>query len=183
MLRKISFSIAAVLLLAGCGGAVKVVPSTTPTPATKFVIPSDCTKTGLNAALSKIVSGSKYIATQWQPSPGTELAEFLNNGGIACSYGLQSAEIGITAKWVDDSKLIFENRESEWLKSGYTKVALDGIDSDAAYFLLKKQSPTQEFHVWSLNFKYKSAWFSLSCTSFAQSLADGVPLAKAMIAA
>ena len=183
MLRKISFSIAAVLLLAGCGGAVKVVPSTTPTPATKFVIPSDCTKTGLNEALSKIVSGSKYIATQWQPSPGTELADFLNNGGIACSYGIQSAEIGVTAKWVDDSNGLFEKRAVLWQKEGYSKVDLAGVDEDEAYFYIKPQSPSNEFHLWALNVKYHGAWLQLNCTAFAQSLEAGLPIVKAMIAA
>ena len=185
MLRKISFSLVSVLLLTGCGGAAKVLPTTTPTPTptTKFSIPSDCNKTGLNEALAKIVKGSKYIATQWQPALGTELADVLNNGGLACSYGLQSAEIGATARWVEDKNMIFENRVNGWLKDGYSKVLLDGVDTDAAYFLLKRQSPTQEFHIWVLNFKYQGAWFSLSCTAFAQSLADGLPLAKAMISA
>ena len=142
MLRKISFSLLSVLLLTGCGGAAKVLPTATPTathtPQAKFSIPSDCTKTGLNEALAKIVKGSKYIATQWQPALGTELADVLNNGGLACSYGLQSAEIGATARWVEDKNMIFENRVNGWLKDGYSKVLLDGIDTDAAYFLLKK---------------------------------------------
>jgi len=183
--RKISLSLVSVLLLTGCGGAAKVLPTTTPTPTptTKFSIPSDCNKTGLNEALAKIVKGSKYIATQWQPALGTELADVLNNGGLACSYGLESAEIGATARWVQDKNMIFENRVNGWLKDWYSKVLLDGVDTDAAYFLLKRQSPTQEFHIWVLNFKYQGAWFSLSCTAFAQSLADGLPLAKAMISA
>jgi hypothetical protein len=135
----------------------------------------------MNEALSQIVAGTKYIPTRWQPAAGTELSDFLNNGGLACSYGLQSAEIGITAKWVDDSKGLFEKRVADWLAQGYVKTDLPGTNEAEAYFLLKKQSPTQEFHIWSLNVKYQGAWLQLNCTAFAQTLDAGLPLFTAMI--
>jgi hypothetical protein len=186
LLKKISFSIAAVLLLTGCGGAVKVAPTPSATPSSanpipKLVIPTDCLKAGMNEALSQIVPEAKYIPTKWQPAPGTELANFLDNGGLACSYGLQSAEVGITAKWVDDSKGLFENRIAGWVAEGYVKTELPDTKGAEAYFLLKKQSPTQEFHVWSLNVKYHQTWLQLNCTAFAQTLDAGLPLFKAMI--
>ncbi len=179
MLRKISFALITVLLLAGCGSKSPVTPS--PTPQAKFVIPTDCTATHVNAAVEKIATGSAYIPTQWQPSQGSELADFLNNGGIACSYGLQNAEIGVTAKWVDDAQGLFEKHEDLWQKDGYTKVDLPEIDEDAAYFYIKPQSPSNEFHLWSLNVKYRGAWLQLNCTAFAQSLEAGLPILRAMI--
>ena len=182
-LKKISFSIVAVLLLTGCGGAGKVVPTPSASPISKLAIPTDCTKAGMSEALSQIVSGAKYIPTKWQPASGTELADVLDNGGLACSYGLQSAEIGITADWVDNSKGLFENRVSGWLTEGYVKTDLPGIANAEAYFLLKKQSPKQEFHVWILNVKYHGAWLQLRCTAFAQNLEAGLPLLSAMISA
>ena len=185
-LKKISFSLAALLLLTGCGGATKVAPTPSATPPSsnpipKLVIPTDCLKTGMNEALSQIVAGAKYIPTKWQPAAGIELSDFLNNGGLACSYGLQSAEVGITAKWVDDAKGLFEKRVADWLAQGYVKTDLPDTKGAEAYFLLKKQSPTQEFHIWSLNVKFHGAWLQLNCTAFAQTLDAGLPIFKAMI--
>ncbi len=47
---------------------------------------------------------AKFIDTQWNPSIGTELADVLNNSGIACSWGIQAASAGVTVMWVKDSK-------------------------------------------------------------------------------
>lgn len=181
MLRKTSASVLAILFLAGCGSAAPVKP--TPTQQTKLAIPTDCTATHVNTAVEKIAPGSTYIPTKWQPSSGSELADFLNNGGIACSYGIQSAEIGVTAKWVEDSSGLFDKHAVLWQKEGYNKVDLAGVDEDEAYFYIKPQSPSNEFHLWALNVKYHGAWLQLNCTAFAQSLEAGLPIVKAMIQA
>lgn len=169
--------------LSGCGGnsSVKSSPSPTPSQRSSFTIPTDCAKSPVLEALNVIVPDSIYIPTKWQPAVGTELADVLNNGGLACSYGIESAEIGITVKWVSDSGNLFEKRIPEWKAQGFKKVSIPGVDATDAYFQLKKQSPTQEFHVWMLNVKYRGAWIQLSCSAFAQALESGIPLLKAAV--
>ena len=169
------------ILLSGCGSTAPTTHNLSP-KAVALTIPTDCEKTGVNEALDAIVPGSTYIPTQWQPATGTELADFLNNGGLACSYGLQSAEIGTTVKWVSDKNDLFEKRVASWLADGFTKVTIPGLEDSDSYFLLKKQSATQEFHVWMLNVKYRGAWIQLSCTAFAQDLESGLPLLRAAVA-
>ena len=168
------------ILLSGCGSSASTAHNLSP-KVTALTIPTDCEKTGVNEALDAIVPGSLYIPTQWQPAKGAELADFLNNGGLACSYGLQSAEIGTTVKWVSDKNSLFEKRVAGWLADGFTKVTIPGLEDSDAYFLLKKQSATQEFHLWTLNIKYRGAWVQLSCTAFAQDLESGLPLLKAAV--
>ena len=179
--NRAAVSVLLISLLAGCATATKSVPtqSATPTPTAAMVIPTDCEKTGMLSALNAIVPDSLYIKTTWQPAAGTELADFLNNGGVACSYGLQSQEIGITTQWVSDAKGLFENRVAGWMAEGFKKIDIPDLDESEAYFQIKKQSPTQEFHVWRVNMKYHGAWIQLSCTAFAQDLATGYPLLKA----
>jgi hypothetical protein len=167
--------------LSGCGTAAKPVPTKLPIIA-PLAIPTDCKQTSILPAMQKIAAGSKYILTKWQPAPGTELAEVLNNGGLACSYGLQSAEVGTTVKWVSNSKGLFEKRVAGWVNEGFTKVDIPGLNDSEAYFQLKKQSATQEFHAWILNVKYRGTWIQVSCTAFAQDLESGLPILKAAVA-
>ena len=179
LLVALSLSIST-LLLSGCGSSSSSTTTLSPNSAT-LTIPSDCEKTGVSKALATIIPGATFIPTKWQPAAGTELGDFLNNGGLACSYGLQSSEIGTSVKWVSDQDGLFERRVRGWLSEGYAKVAIPEFKNSDAYFLLKKQSATQEFHIWVLNIKYQGAWIQLSCTAFAQDLAAGLPLIRAAI--
>jgi hypothetical protein len=154
--------------------------SPAPTLPTSLTQPTDCTKTAMRAAVNAIVPNSQYIKTQWQPAPGTELADTLNNGGIACSYGLQSAAIGVTARWVKETGDLFAKRIPGWTTDGYSRVDLPGVDENAAYFIAKPQSGTQEFNVWILNISYKGFWISIS-SSFSHTLEEGKPLVDAAL--
>ena len=167
--------------LSGCGTTAKPVPTKSPAMV-PLAIPTDCKQTSILQAMQKIAAGSQYIPTQWQPAPGTELAAVLENGGLACSYGLQSSEVGTTVKWVNNANELFEKRVASWVNEGFTKVDIPSLNNSEAYFQLKKQSATQEFHVWILNVKYRGAWIQVSCTAFAQNLESGLPILKAAIA-
>lgn len=181
MRARLVLALLGALFLTSCGSTSK--PATTDGPeSVALTIPTDCEKTGVLKALNLIVPNSLYIPTQWQPAAGTELADVLNNGGLACSYGLQSAEIGTTVKWVSDDRGLFEKRITGWKAEGFTKVDISDLKNSEAYFQVKKQSATQEFHVWILNVKYRGAWIQVSCTAFAQDLAAGLPLLKAAVA-
>jgi len=140
-------------------------------PSQNYVVPEDCQSTEVLAALQKDVRQAQFIDTPWEPAPGTELADFLDNGGIACSYGIQSAEVGITVDWVENTKSLYEARTSSWLTEGFEEVDIPGVDEESAYFLHKDQSPTNEFHIYRLNFLYNGIWIQLS-SSFGNTIED-----------
>lgn len=131
-------------------------------------------------ALKPILPKAEVINTQWQPAPGTELADVINNGGIACSYGVLSQESGVTVRWVKDVNSIFEKRVAQWESQGFTKVEIPGITVDDAYFLVKPQSETQEFHIWNLNILKDGIWISVNQT-YGENLEAGMPVIKAAL--
>lgn len=164
------------LVLVGCGA------KTSPKSAISitYSAPTGCAKTSILAALPKDIPNPVLINTPWQPAPGTELADVLNNGGIACSFGNQSAEIGATIFWVNDNGL-FDKRVAGWTTSGYEKVDIPNLDESAAYLLFKPVSATQEFHIWSLNFLFHGVWIEVSGT-FINDLATAAPVITAAVA-
>ena len=132
------------------------------------------------AELKKTVSTAKFIDTDWMPSKGTELADVLNNSGIACSFGIQPPSVGITVMWVDDVKGLFDSHISKWLEEGYEKVDVPQTNEESAYFLHKSQSTIQEFNIWQLDLKIHHFWIQLG-VSFADSLESGLPLIQAAV--
>ena len=164
----------AALLLTSCSS------STISKSTITYFAPTDCAKTSVLAALPKDIPTPVLIKTPWQPAPGTELADVLNNGGIACSFGNQSAEIGATIFWVNDNGL-FDKRVAGWTTSGYEKVDIPNLDESAAYLLFKPVSATQEFHIWSLNFLFHGVWIEVSGT-FINDLATAAPVITAAVA-
>jgi hypothetical protein len=116
-------------------------------------------------AVKQTIPNATIIATNWTPALGTELADVINDGGIACSYGVQSAEIGATAMWVENKSQIFEYRIPAWLNMGYHRVDIVGYPKARAYLLFKPQSPTQEFRIWQLELLVDGYWIRLSTSS------------------
>jgi undecaprenyl-diphosphatase len=156
--------------------AVEVAPAK---PIT-YSVPKDCLSTDVLAALQKDVRQAQFIDTPWQPAPGTELADFLNNGGIACSYGIQSAEVGITVDWVADATSLFNNRVAGWISEGYQKIDIPNLAESETYFFQKDQSPTNEFHQYRVNFLFNGFWISLS-SSFGKTIEDSSEWLKAAV--
>jgi hypothetical protein len=179
MNRLLTFSVSTALLLTGCGGKSNPVPSESP-KAISYAAPIDCKTTSILSALPKDIPNPAFIDTSWQPAAGTELADVLNNGGIACSYGNQSAEIGVTIYWVNN-KGFYEKRIPDWLQKGYQKVDLANLDEESAYLLFKPVSSTQEFHIWSLNFLYGGVWIQVNGT-FINDLTQAEPIISATVA-
>jgi len=145
-----------------------------------YSVPKDCLSTDVLAALQKDVRQAQFIDTPWQPAPGTELADFLNNGGLACSYGIQSAEVGITVDWVADATQLFSNRTSGWLAEGYQKIDIPNLMESEAYFLQKDQSPTNEFSQYHVKFLINGFWINVS-SSFGKTIEDGSGWIKAAV--
>ena len=163
-----------VLILTSCGSSTKA-PTPKPTPTVRSVamaVPQDCLKTKMLDALRTAVPNAQYIPTKWQPAPGTELADVLGNGGIACSYGLQSEAIGLTVRWVSNSKMLFEANEPKWFADGYQVIDIPNLNETKAYFKQRDQSGTQEFSIYSINYLINGNWISLNST-FGKTIADG----------
>jgi undecaprenyl-diphosphatase len=154
--------------------------STSTVKPTSLSVPKDCLSTKVLAALQKDVRQAQFIDTPWQPAPGTELADFLNNGGIACSYGIQSAEVGITVDWVADGTSIFKNHSVGWISEGYQKIDIPNLTESEAYFFQKDQSPTNEFHQYRVNLLIDGFWISLS-SSFGKTIEDSSEWLKAAV--
>ena len=145
-----------------------------------YSVPKDCESTKVLEALQKDVRQAQFIDTPWEPAPGTELADFLNNGGIACSYGMQSAEVGITVDWVANGSTLFGNRISGWISEGYQKIDIPNLMETEAYFLQKDQSQTNEFHQYHVKFLINGFWINLS-SSFGKSIEDGAGWIQAAV--
>jgi len=154
--------------------------STSTVKPTSLSVPKDCLSTKVLSALQKDVRQAQFIDTPWQPAPGTELADFLNNGGIACSYGIQSAEVGITVDWVADATTLFNNRVAGWISEGYQKIDIPNLTESQAYFFQKDQSPTNEFHQYRVNLLIDGFWISLS-SSFGKTIEDSSDWLKAAV--
>ena len=144
----------------------------TPVKAISYSVPTDCLTSDVLPALQKDVRQAQFIDTPWQPAPGTELADFLNNGGIACSYGMQSAEVGITVDWVANGTVMFSNRTAGWISEGYQKIDIPNLMESEAYFFQKDQSPTNEFSQYHVKFLINGFWINLSST-FGKTIEDG----------
>ena len=176
--------VAFLLMLTACSSTSTPKASTTPTAAptiTKtYSAPTDCTTTKILAALPTDIPNPKFINTPWQPAAGTELADVLNNAGIACSYGNQSAAIGATILWVND-KGMYDKRITDWGQKGYVKVDLPNLDESSAYLLFKPVSATQEFHIWILNFLFHGVWIQVNAT-YVNDLNQAAPLINAALA-
>lgn len=182
-MKKVAF-VFLIPLLVACGPTKKEIAQEAPRPdqnAKVINIPESCLASKALLAVKEEITGATFIDTKWTPAPGTELADVLNNGGLACSYGLQSAEIGATIRWVEDSKGNFEKWSTQWLNQGYTEVDLTKFGALKGYFLMKPQSATQEFSIWNLNFKLGEVWVSISRTS-GTTLDAGSGLIKAVLA-
>ena len=184
----VSLCATGLILLTGCGTSssqtkgtpTPSISSSTSSPSTLATVPTSCSNTMIIDALKPILPKAEVINTQWQPAPGTELADVINNGGIACSYGVLSQESGVTVRWVKDVNSIFEKRVAQWESQGFTKVEIPGITVDDAYFLVKPQSETQEFHIWNLNILKDGIWISVNQT-YGENLEAGMPVIKAAL--
>ncbi len=126
---KILSLLASLLLLTACG-------STDADSQSENVIakvPASCEIPEVIAEFAAQVPGSKYVPTGWQAFPDTDLAAVLDNNGIACTYGIQVAEVGGTVLWTSNAKNIWEQRKTSWVEFGETPIDLPGIDEASAY--------------------------------------------------
>ena len=172
-MKKLAIILASLLLLTGCGSD----PEVTTAPELPSV-PNDCTNTKILAAFPEKVPNPKFIDTQWEPSEGTDLYAAYNAGGIACSYGIQEAEIGATILWAPDNQILFDERSAEWIKAGQKEVDLPDFAEEKAYVLTEGTEGQGEYHVWAINYLIDGAWIQVGATFFG-SIEEAMPLVKA----
>ena len=177
-MKYIAMAIATALVLTGCGSE-KSAPQNVKSAAS-FAVPLMCEQTKVLSGFPGKVSGAQVIFTDWEPFPGTDLAAAYEAGGIACSYGIQVAEIGATILWAPNQKNVFAERSKEWIASGQKKIDLPNINEEAAYVLTEGVAGEGEFHVWKINLLMKGIWIQVGAT-FLGSIEEAIPLVQAAI--
>lgn len=147
----------------------------------KSKVPASCEIPEVIDEFAAQVPGSKYVPTNWEAFPDTDLAAVLDNDGIACTYGIQVAEVGGTVLWTPNAENVWERRKYSWIEFGETPIDLPGINETAAY-VLKEGTESGEMHVWKINLLIDGIWIQISA-SFLQNIEEVLPIIKAAIAA
>jgi hypothetical protein len=158
MFSKYAFTSFLLVFLAGCGS------SPTQVTATTYAPPRNCNETAILAALPSELTGATYIPIPWQPAEGTDLNEILNGGGIACTYGVQQAEIGATVSWVKDKNELFSSRISHWNTQGFEETSLPGVSADRIFVISEQAMNAREIHSWNANILVKGNWIQISAS-------------------
>ena len=143
-------------------------------------VPSNCAETKVLESILPRIADAKYIETEWEPAEGTDLYAAYNAGGIACTYGLQEAEVGATILWAPDNKILFSELSPNWVSSGQKEIDLPGIEEEAAYYLSEGIEGQGEFHIWLVNLLINGSWIQVGATFF-NSLEDAIPVIEAAI--
>ena len=155
---KWALSVLTLTLLSGCGSTPTQVSSISYKP------PLDCNETNVLTALPSELTNAMYIPVQWQPADGTDLKAILGGGGIACTYGVQQAEIGATVSWVEDTSGLFESRIAAWKGQGYEETSLPGVTADRIFVITAAAMNAREIHSWSANILVKGNWIQVSAS-------------------
>jgi hypothetical protein len=148
------------LLLASCSSQQEVAAPELPS------VPSNCADTKVLESILPRIADAKYIETEWEPAEGTDLYAAYNAGGIACTYGLQEAEVGATILWAPDNKTLFSELTPNWIGFGQKEIDLPGIEEDAAYYLSEGIKGQGEYHIWSINLLINGSWIQVGATFF-----------------
>jgi len=179
-MKKFLTICAAVLILSSCGSK----GSNTATGGSDAIVgkvPTACEIAGVISEFDAQVPGSKFVPTEWQPAPNTDLEAALSNNGIACTYGIQVAEVGGTILWASNADNVWDTRKQVWIKDGYTVMDLPGIDETEAY-VLQEGKAADEMHFWQANMLVNGVWIQVGA-SFLQNLDEALPILKAAVAA
>ena len=143
-------------------------------------VPNNCAKTKILDSFPDRIPNPKFINTEWEPAEGTDLFAAYNAGGIACSYGIQEAEIGATILWAPDNQLLFSELTPRWVSSGQKSADLPGLDEEKAYVLTEGVEGQGEYHVWAINLLIQGSWIQVAGTFFG-SIDEAMPIVKAAV--
>lgn len=138
--------------------------------------PTTCPIDEMLPTMNQYVDGSVFIDTPWEPAPNTDLAAAIDAGGVACSYGIQEAEVGATILWAP-AENTFTERRAQWRIDGQRKVEVAGADEAWAL----EEANGEERHLWTLNLLVDGVWISINAT-FLPDLEQAQPLVDTAIA-
>ena len=174
-IEKLLCSLISILLISACG-------STPPkTDTASYFPPHQCEDTEILSALPADLTGAAYIPTTWQPAEGTDLKAIIDGGGIACTYGVQQAEVGATVSWVEDKDGLFASRTENWKRQGFIEANLPGISADQIFVISESAMNAREIHSWSANLLVHGNWIQVSA-SYIYKNSEASSLIKAAIA-
>lgn len=172
-MRRLSVLFVLAIALTSCSHTQ---PTTRNPENQKLSAPSECSSLPVLTSIKKIVPEAVYIPTNWQPVEGTDLEAALVAGGIACTYGIESAEIGGTLIWAPADQSQWDKRKELWLAGDFQQSKIEGF-SDA---LILKDGVTGVDGAprWNAIVYLEGFWISANL-SFVQSLDQAKPILDA----
>lgn len=172
-MRRLSALLIVVFALTSCSPHQ---PASQNPETQKLSAPSECSALPVLASIKKIVPEAVYIPTNWQPAKGTDLEAALNAGGLACTYGIESAEIGGTLIWAPANQSQWDKRKALWLAEDFQQSKIEGF-SDA---LILKDGVTGVDGAprWNAIVYFEGFWISANL-SFVQSIEQAKPILDA----
>jgi hypothetical protein len=176
-MRKTLAVAVSLILLTGCASST---PEASDGKMAQLTPPASCEQEKVIQAFADQVDGSRYVPTDWQPSPGSDLFDVYEAGGIACTYGIQVAEIGGTVMWASNVDNLWDRKKTEWLEQGQVQIDLPGINETDAVILKEGSTAADEMHVWAINLLINDVWIQVGA-SFLQNVDEALPIVQAAI--
>jgi hypothetical protein len=139
--------------------------------------PKTCELDEMVSAFNERLDGAVFIPTEWQPAEGTDLFDVYEAGGIACTYGIESAEIGGTVMWANASDELWLEKSTEWKSAGYAEADIPDLDEHEALVLQTTGADGQT--VWYINFYIGGVWIQFGASKFIASLEDALAIVQA----
>ena len=176
-MRKIVLLLISLSLITACSTATS---NETSGKQAQLKAPSTCEQPEVIKAFNDQVEGSIYVPTDWQPSEGTDLYDVYQVGGIACTYGIQVAEVGGTVMWASNTDNLWDRKKTQWLADGQVEIDLPGLDEEDAVILKEGSTGADEMHIWGVNLLINNVWIQVNA-SFLQNIDEAMPIIKATI--
>jgi hypothetical protein len=176
-MRKTLVVAVSLILLTGCSTST---PEASDGKMAQLTPPASCEQELVVQAFADQVEGSRYVPTEWQPSPGTDLFDVYEAGGIACTYGIQVAEVGGTVMWASNIDNLWDRKKTQWLEQGQVQIDLPGINETDAVILKEGSTAADEMHVWAINLLINDVWIQVGAT-FLQNVDEALPIVQSAI--
>jgi hypothetical protein len=171
--NELAMAMACVLTLSACGAPQEATPEGS--------VPSSCEVAEVISAFDQMVEGAIYIPTDWEPAEGTDLYKVYEAGGIACTYGIESAEIGGTVMWAMTGDELWTEMSSEWKEADYVAVDIPDLEEHEAFVLETLAADDQP--VLFVNFHIHGVWVQFGASKFVSSLEDALQIIHAAASA